>query len=113
MDTEELLKHIIDISQNFKAMDIKILKVDDICEFTDYFVLMSGSSNTHIKSMCEEIILKCKHMDRPAISIEGLALSEWCLLDFGDIVTHVFRPEKREFYNLEELWSEAKEIPVP
>ncbi len=113
MDTQELLKHIIEIGQNFKAMDIKILKVDNVCEFTDYFVLMSGSSNTHIKSMCEEMILKCKHLDRPALSIEGLKSAEWCLLDYGDIVTHVFRPEKREFYDLEGLWSEAEQIPVP
>lgn len=110
MDTESLLHHIIDITEEFKAVDPKVLKVTDVCSFADYFVIVSGTSSRHIQSMSEEIILKCKHAGHPALSVEGVSSGEWCLLDFGAIIVHIFDPKKREFYNLEELWQEGEEL---
>lgn len=110
METQELLKLIVDTAEEFKAVDIKILHVTDVCEFADYFVIMSGTSTTQVKSVTEELHYRCKHAKRPAISEEGLATAEWCLLDFSDIVVHVFLPEKRSYYDLEGLWVDAKEV---
>lgn len=108
MDTESLLHHIINITEDFKALDPKVLKVSDVCTFTDYFVIVSGTSSRHIVSMAEEVILKCKHAGEPANSIEGLTTGEWCLLDYGSIIVHIFDPAKRAYYNLEELWQEGE-----
>lgn len=107
LSTEELLKLIIDTSEEFKAVDLKVLQVDHICDFADYFVIMSGTSTTQVQSLAEELHYRSKHADRHSIGEEGMASAEWCLLDFGDIVVHVFLPAKREHYDLENLWADA------
>ncbi len=108
MKTDELLKLIIDTSEEFKAYDLRALKVDGICDFADYFVIMTGNSTTQVKAICEEMYTRAKHAGNQALSMDGLSLAEWCLLDFGDIVVHIFLPEKRAYYALEELWAEAE-----
>ena len=113
MNTQELLSFIVSIAEDFKAADIKVLKVSEVCSFADYFVIMSGTSTVHIQSICEEISYKCKHAGRPPADVEGLGAGEWCLLDFGDIVVHVFLPKKRSFYDLEALWKDAEEVTAP
>ena len=89
METLELLKMIVETADEYKAMDLEILDVREVCSFADYFVIMCGN---------------------PPISLEGLPAAEWCLLDYGDIVVHIFLPAKREYYQLEELWSEATRV---
>ncbi len=108
METEALLKTIIHIAEDFKAMDIRVLKVTDLCPFADYFVIMSGGSTVHVQSIAEEMALRCKHGGHPATSVEGLEKGEWCLLDFGDILVHVFHPQKRGIYDLESLWERPR-----
>ncbi len=107
MNTEALLKFMIDIAEKFKAEDLTALQVSHVCDFADYFLIMSGSSTIHVQSLAEEIHLKCKHAGRPVLSLEGVTTGEWCLLDFGDVVVHVFLPEKRAHYDLEGLWSQS------
>lgn len=104
METETLLKTIVQICEDFKAVDLRVLKVGEICLFADYFVIMSGNSTVHVQSIAQELIYRCKHGGHPAASVEGLAKGTWCLLDFGDIVVHVFHPQQREYYDLEALW---------
>ncbi|CAM2007023.1 ribosome silencing factor [Acanthopleuribacter pedis] len=111
--TQALLDVVIDISEEFKAVDLRALKVTDICSFTDYFVVMTGTSTTHIKSITEEIMMRCKKNGRKPSDIEGVSAAEWTLLDFGDVIVHVFSSEKRAFYNLEELWAEAEQAYPP
>ena len=110
MKTEALLSQIIAITQEHRAQDLTILKVTEVCEFADYFVIMSGTSSIHIQTIAEKVLYHCKHMGHPAISVEGLAASEWCLLDFGAVIVHVFRPEKRAHYQLEALWKDAETL---
>ena len=104
MDTQALLQMITSIAEDFKAIDLTVLDVQNRCDFADYFVVMSGNSTTHVKSIAEELFFKTKHSGDPPTSTEGMNSGEWCLLDYGNIVVHVFHPEKREFYSLEELW---------
>lgn len=110
MTTEELLHLIVDVTEDFKAEDRTILKVEEVCDFADYFVICTGTSTRQIQSLAEELIIKCKHANNPAISREGITDGEWVLLDFGPIIVHLFLPEKREMYNLEELWQTGEEI---
>jgi len=110
VNTESLLEFIIGVAEDFKANDLVALQVSSICDFADYFVIMSGTSSTHVRSLTEEIHLKTKHAGRPPLSVEGAAAGEWALLDYGDVVVHVFLPDKRAFYDLESLWSDALRV---
>ena len=110
LNTDELLKLITDTADEFKAMDILVLEVTEVCDFADYFVIMSATSTTQASSISEALHFRAKRSGRTTISEEGTSAGEWSLLDFGDIVVHVFLPQKRAYYNLEELWSEAKII---
>lgn len=112
METKALLAKILDIAAEFKALDVKVLEVSGHCDFTDYFVIMTGTSSVHIQSLAEEMIYRCKHAGHRPDDVEGLTQGEWVLLDFGDIVVHVFNRDKREFYNLEGLWTEAPRVAV-
>ena len=107
LNSEAFLSFILETAGSFKAQDITVLKVSDVCDFADYFVLMSGTSTTHIQSLAEELVYKTKHAGHQPSSVEGMAKGEWCLLDYGDIVVHVFSPQKRSYYDLESLWKEA------
>ncbi|CAM2067692.1 ribosome silencing factor [Sulfidibacter corallicola] len=110
MHTEELLQFVISIAEEFKAVDLKTLHITEKCSFTDYFVIMTGTSTTHIQSIAEEITLRCKKAGHRPTDVEGMSKGEWTLIDFGDVVVHIFSAEKREFYNLEEIW---KQIEAP
>ena len=110
METLELLKMIVETADEYKAMDLEILDVREVCSFADYFVIMCGNSTTQTSTIAEKMQLKTKHAGNPPISLEGLPAAEWCLLDYGDIVVHIFLPAKREYYQLEELWSEATRV---
>ncbi len=112
MQTPDLLKLIIKTAEDFKAMDLKILDVSEVCSFADYFVIMSGNSTTQTQTIAEKLNLASKHADNPPISVEGLPSAEWCLLDFGDVIVHIFLPAKRDYYQLEELWKEGRDVPV-
>ena len=108
METQQLLQLIIDTAEDFKAINLVVLKVSGICDFADYFVIMSGTSGRRVQSITEEMSYRCKHAGRQALDVEGLTGGEWCLLDFGDIVVHIFQPKKRVYYDLENLWQEAE-----
>ena len=113
METNALLAKILDTAAEFKADDVKVLEISGLCDFTDYFVIMTGTSSVHIQSLAEELIYRCKHAGHRPDDVEGLTQGEWVLLDFGDIVVHVFNREKRNFYDLEGLWAEAPRVALP
>jgi ribosome-associated protein len=112
LDTESLLHFIVGVADDFKAVDRVVLRVDGVCDYADYFVIMSGTSTRHVQSIADELVYKCKHAGVAAASIEGLEAGEWCLLDFGSVVVHVFLPQKRALYDLESLWHEAEPVAV-
>jgi len=110
LDTNELLEHILGNADEFKGQDILALEVTHLCSFTDYFVLVTGSSRLNIQAMAEEMIVRSKHADRPPLHVEGLTQGEWVLLDFGDVVVHLFTASQRAYFDLENLWSEAERV---
>jgi ribosome-associated protein len=95
-----------------RAKDVTILDIQEITFITDYFVICTGSSSTHLKTLSETLVEKLKVYSKRIISYEGKPNTGWILIDYGDIVIHLFSEQKRDFYNLEYIWQEAKKIPV-
>jgi ribosome-associated protein len=93
-----------------QASDIVLLDVRETCTFTDYFVLCNGESPRQINAIAEETEKALKKDGIRPIHREGTADSGWVLLDYGDVVIHVFAPLERKLYNLEGLWSAAKPV---
>jgi ribosome-associated protein len=95
-----------------KAEELIILDVRTLTTFTDYFVIMSGRSTRHVQGLAEAIEEKLRSKRVRASTAEGLQDGMWILLDFDDVVVHIFYHEQRKFYDLEGLWHEAKRIKV-
>jgi len=100
------------IAQDTKAEDVVVLDVRGLASFTDYFVIMSGRSTRHVQGLAEAIAGELHAKRVSSKNSEGLREGLWVLLDFGDVVVHVFYHENRGFYNLEGLWHDAPRIDV-
>jgi ribosome-associated protein len=109
LETGELARKIVDAALNRHASDILLLDLRDVCSFTDYFVICNGESERQLRAICDEIA-DILPKDIPTRRHQGEASSGWIILDIGDIVVHVFSPEKREYYTLEEMWSHASTV---
>ena len=96
-----------------KAGDIVILDVRGLSPITDYFVICTATSHPHLRAVRDEVAteLKLKHHTPPRV-IDGQFESHWLLLDFTDVMVHIFTEEKREFYSLEDLWNDAPRVPL-
>ncbi len=93
-----------------QADDVVILDVRDLIVITDHFVICTGTSDRHVKTIVEEIEKALRLLDRRPVRREGEQESRWVLLDYVDIVVHVFAPEDREYYDLERLWRDAPRV---
>ncbi len=108
--SEALLRLAVGAAEDRKASDIKVLELAKVSDFTDWFVICSGSNDRQVKAIAELILERFReHGSRP-LHVEGLRNSAWVLLDFGgEMVIHVFREDTRSFYGLERLWDDAPE----
>jgi ribosome-associated protein len=106
--SEQLAAQIAAYAEDKKASDIALLDLRSVVDYTDYFVVCSGSSDRQVKAIHDAIHIGCKesHGLLPR-RVEGLSQSRWVLMDYLDVVVHVFIPEVREFYGLERLWGEV------
>ena len=95
-----------------KGMDIKLLKIDKVSSLADYFLICTGTSNTHVKTLCDYAEYTMEQLGEPMLGREGHRGNSWELLDFGSIVVHVFTEEAREFYSLERLWADAEQVDI-
>ena len=95
-----------------KRMDIKLLQIDKISSLADYFIICTGTSNTHVKTLCDYAEYTFEQLGEPMLGREGHRGNSWELLDFGSVVVHVFTEEAREFYSLERLWADAEQIDI-
>ena len=95
-----------------KGMDIKLLKIDRVSSLADYFLICTGTSNTHVKTLCDYAEFTLEQLGEPMLGREGHRGNSWELLDFGTIVVHVFTEEARHFYALERLWADAENVPL-
>jgi ribosome-associated protein len=91
-----------------KGEDIVLLDLRGVAPFTDYFVVCSGTSNRMLRALMNAALDEVRESHKVKTRIEGEPLDGWMLADFGDVILHIFSTEQREFYSLEELWSEGK-----
>ena len=93
-----------------KAIDLVVLDVREVSDVADYFVIASGSSDTHVRTLAERAAEAATDQGRRAHHVEGVSAGRWALLDFVDVVVHVFHPTLRAYYQLERLWSDAPSV---
>ena len=105
MQTDELLKVVQETLDERKGINITTIDVRGKTSVTDYMVLATGSSERHVKSLCDYVVEKVKSQGFMPLGMEGEAGSDWVLLDLGDVVLHVMTMQTREFYQLEKLWT--------
>ena len=96
-----------------KALEIVILDLRDIANFTDYFLISSGANERQVQAIADEVVEKLKKSGTPAARVEGYRSAEWILMDYGDFIVHVFADKARKFYDLERLWRAGKRIELP
>ena len=101
-------EHLVDLASrsldDFKAEDVVVIDLEGKSSISDYMIIASGRSTRQVTAMAEHLIEKLKSAGVKGISIEGLPQGDWALVDAGDIIVHLFRPEVREFYGLEKMW---------
>jgi ribosome-associated protein len=111
---EQIFEHVraaVRAAEDKKAMDIVVLRLTALTEFTDYFILCTGGNQRQVQAIADEITLRLKkdYKVRP-LNTEGYNKAEWILIDFGAFVVHVFVEDSRRFYDLERLWRDAERV---
>ena len=101
---DQLLQLVLSSLEDFKAIDIQEIDVSRQSPLADRFVIASGSSTRHVKSMAENLVMRAKALGCPPLGVEGQVQAEWVLVDLNDIIVHLMLPQTRAFYNLEKLW---------
>jgi ribosome-associated protein len=96
-----------------KAHDLVILDVARLTSVTDYFLICTGRSDIQVQSICRHIEESLREVGVKPLAIEGFTHGQWVLMDFGDVVVHIFYETVRDFYNLEGLWAQAQNLPLP
>ncbi len=112
MPANTVQKLIYDTLLDAKGQDIQVLDVRKVTDFTDYMVIVSGTSNRHVISMADKVRTSMRDSGRSAVGSEGEDTGDWVLIDFGDVVVHIMRPQTRDFYNLEKLWGDGERADV-
>ena len=106
---DQLRELVLTALEDFKAVDIQTIDVSEQNPLTELFVIASGSSSRHLKSMAENLIIKAKAAGCPPLGVEGQRQSDWVLVDLNDVIVHLMLPQARAFYNLEKLWEASSD----
>jgi len=99
-----------------KAIDVRVLRLETVCDFTDYFIICSGSSSRQVEAIADSVSGSLRDRRVKPLHIEGKRRARWVLMDYGDFIVHIFDLEQRKRYRLEDMWSDAEdetEIFVP
>jgi len=100
-------------AESKKATDVRVLDLREVTSFADYFVICTGANGRQLQAISNEVGLKLKQRGEVPSNLEGYSNAEWILADYGDYLIHIFSEKARAFYDLERLWRQAKEVPVP
>jgi ribosome-associated protein len=107
LESTQLTNKITDLIFSKKGYEVKILDLRKLTTITDYFVICTGDSDTQVKAIADEVDRRLRDEGIKPWHIEGYQSLNWILIDFVDVVVHIFKKETREFYNLEKLWGDA------
>jgi ribosome-associated protein len=112
---ESLAKAFLSVqaAANKKAETIRVIDLRELSTFTDYFLICSGMSVPQVKAIADSIVIHLKEEGYGPISVEGYSEGRWIIVDFGDMVVHVFLDALRDYYDIEALWQEGKKVPIP
>lgn len=109
---EKLMKTVVSALDEKLAQDIEVIDVGEVTDLGDYFVIATGNSSTQVRALADAAEEKAKEEGFELHHREGYRGESWILLDFGDVIVHVFDRESREFYGLEHLWEDGKKIDI-
>ena len=112
MTQQEMLEIAVKALDSKKAEDIQVIKIKDLSIIADYFIIADGTSSTQTRALADEVEFKLGEAGVKPRQVQGNNGSNWIVLDYSDIVIHVFSKDQREFYNLERLWSDGEQIDV-
>jgi ribosome-associated protein len=111
-DVLHAARRAAEVLAEHKASDVVMLDLRTVTDMADFFIVASGTSDTHVRSTAGHLIEQLKREGLPVTSVEGLEQGRWVLLDYVDFVVHVFHPSLRAYYQLERLWGDAPAVPV-
>ena len=110
MTSLELAKKAAAFLDNKKAERVHVIEIENISSLADYFVIATGNNNTHVRALADELEEKLKGEGLPPARVEGYRSNSWILLDWGNVVIHIFTQEGRDFYDLDHLWADGKNV---
>lgn len=107
----ELTKKIVKVLDDKKAQHIQVIDISEVSQLGDYFIICSGTSSTHVKALADEVEFQVGGRESDmGFHKEGYGNATWVLLDYRDVIVHIFHGETRDFYNLEHLWTDGKKV---
>ena len=109
-DTAQRVREAVAAAEDRKALDLKVLHLQKVSDFTDYFLICSGTNERQVQAIADAIEERLRARKVRPLHIEGHNRAQWVLLDYGDLVVHVFLEEPRRFYALERLWGDAPDV---
>ena len=113
MQAKQAALQAVEYALDKKGFDLKLLEVSELSSLTDFLLLVSGRSDRQVQAIAEHIKLEFKNNQQQLpLAIEGMNQGRWVLLDYGEVMIHVFQEPVRQFYDLEGLWSEAPDVPL-
>lgn len=110
--TLEMLKLALEALEDKKAEDLRVIDISEVSVIADYFVIAGGSSRSQIQALCDNVEEKLGRAGLPMKQVEGYDTANWILMDFGDIIVHVFDKENRLLYDLERLWRDGRQVDI-
>ncbi len=108
----EIIETAVKALDSKKAEDIKVIKIKDLTIISDYFIIADGTSNTQTKALADEVEFRLKELGVEPRQVQGNNGGGWIVMDYSDIVIHVFNKEQRDFYNLERLWRDGEDVDI-
>ena len=112
MESRELAKQICEALADKKGEDIKILNISEVTVLADYFIIASGSNRNQVQAMADNVEETLGKLGHEPKQIEGYQSGNWILMDYQDVIVHIFHEQARNYYNLEKLWSDGVRVDV-
>ena len=109
-DTVQRVREAVAAADDRKALELKVLHLQQVSDFTDYFLICSGTSERQVQAIADAVQERLRANRVRPLHVEGYNRGQWVLLDYGDLVVHVFQEEPRRFYALERLWGDAPDV---
>ena len=110
MEAKELMENIVKVLDNKKAKDIRAIRIGDLTILGEYFVIATGTSSTQVKMLADEVDYQLGEKGVQPHRVEGYHSENWIILDYTDVIVHIFHEATREFYDLERLWADGEKV---